>query len=147
MLGGTGDEVGFFVQPDKEGGYVAAGQCFSYASGTTSVYLAKVDLEGHKKWEKNIDSNESYLGLSVHPSLDGGCLILGQVMDPDGYRGISLAKADQGGKKQWVIYLGGGKNSAALSAMQADDESYVVVGWTETEGNGDRDVYLAKIKP
>lgn len=147
VLGGTGDEVGFFVQPDKEGGYVAAGQCFSYASGTTSVYLAKVDLEGHKKWEKNIDSNESYLGLSVHPSLDGGCLILGQVMDPDGYRGISLAKADQGGKKQWVIYLGGGKNSAALSAVQADDESYVVVGWTETEGNGDRGVYLAKIKP
>ncbi|HHX87525.1 MAG TPA: hypothetical protein GX693_05010, partial [Firmicutes bacterium] len=147
VLGGSGDEVGFYVQPEGEEGYVVAGQSFSYASGTTSVYLAKVDPQGHKQWEKNIDSNESYLGLSVHPSLDGGCLILGQVMDPDGYRGISLAKADQGGKKQWVIYLGGGQNSAALSAVQADNDSFVVVGWIETGGNGDRNVYLAKIKP
>ncbi len=147
VLGGSGDEVGFFVQPEEDGGYVAAGQSFSYTSGTTSVYLAGVDPEGNKKWEKNIVGNESYLGLSVHPSLDGGYLILGQVMDPEGYRGISLAKSDREGKKQWVIYLGGGKNGAALSAVQADEESYVAVGWTEMEDNGDRDVYLVKIKP
>ncbi len=146
-LGGAGDEVGFLVQPEKEGDYVVAGQSFSYASGTTSVYLAGVDPEGRKKWEKNIDSNESYLGLSVHPAREGGFLILGQVMDLDGYRGISLARADREGKKQWVIYLGGGQNSAALSAVQADDDSYVVAGWIEQEGRGNRDVYLVKIKP
>ena len=147
ILGGSSDEEGFFAQPEGERGYVAAGQSFSYSTGTTSVYLVGLDEEGEPRWEKNIESNDSYLGLSVHPALEGGYLILGQVMDAESYRGISLAKADHQGKKEWVLYLGGGRNCSGQWALQVDAESYLVVGWIEEEGNGERELYLAKIQP
>lgn len=141
------DVIGQFTRQDEDGGLIMAGQVFSYATGTSSVYLVKVDSGGQKQWEKTVGGGDGYLGLSVHPSLDGGYLVLGQVISPAGYRSIALAAFEESGKKKWVLYWGGQKDDAGLHAIETADGGYVVAGWTESLGAGDKDVYLVKLMP
>lgn len=146
-FGGTADEIGFFAQEEKDGGFTIVGQHFSYASSGTGIYLIRLDEAGELLWEKYIGGSNHFLGLSVHPAGDGSCLALGQVVGPDGYRNIGLAGLDRDGSIAWETIFGGAGDGGALSAIETAEGDYVVAGWVEAPGSGLKNVYLARLKP
>jgi len=50
--GGSGEDVGYFVQQTDDGGYVVVGSSNSYAMGEELLWLVKVDENGSLIWDR-----------------------------------------------------------------------------------------------
>jgi hypothetical protein len=56
-----------------------------------------------------------------------------------------IAKMDTNGKIIWNTRIGGGGDDRAISVVETDDQNYLVVGQTDSWGNGNADGLLLKI--
>jgi hypothetical protein len=76
-FGGEGDDYGSSVIETKDGGYIIAGNTYSFDASETHVYLIKTDSKGNKIWEKTFGGSEYDVGHSAIGAKDGGCIIVG----------------------------------------------------------------------
>ena len=87
-------------------------------------------------------------GQDVLPTPDGGYLIAGNtentiLNDLD----IKVVKTDSLGKELWTKTYGGTRPDYPNCILQTNDGNYFVVGYSQSFGGGDQDVYLIKIDP
>lgn len=138
---GGGDE-GRSVQQTSDGGFIA---CGTTTSGLYDIYLVKTNVDGDKLWEKNYDNSVWDQGYSVQQTMDHGYIITGFSYDtsyvsPDVY----VIKTDSLGNILWSETYGGPNDDVGFCVKQTFDSGYVVVGYTESFGAGDFDIYLIK---
>lgn len=145
-FGGADDEIGMFARQEEGGELLIAGQYFSYATGGTNLYLVRADAAGELLSEQHAATGGNHLGLALFPALDGGFLMLGQLVDAGGYRSIALAVLEPSGEQRWMLFCGGHLDDAGLYAIELTGGGYLITGWTESFDAGNRDLYLAKLK-
>ncbi len=58
---------------------------------------------------------------------------------------IYLVKTDAGGNEIWSKNFGGSANDEAERVQKVNDGGYIIVGTTESQGNGAKDIYLLKV--
>ena len=76
---------------------------------------------------------------------DDGYVIVGVTeTDTHGREDVYIFKIDEKGKVLWRKNYGGRNSDVAYSIAKTDD-GYLVVGETESYGNGRKDVYVLKI--
>jgi len=78
--GGSGEDVGYFVQQTDDGGYVVVGSSNSYAMGEELLWLVKVDENGSLIWDRTFGgfvSSAGDGGWSVEQTTDGGYITAG----------------------------------------------------------------------
>ena len=56
-----------------------------------------------------------------------------------------VVRTDASGVQSWAATFGGTDRDWGSAVIQASDDSFVVVGYTQSFGSGDRDVYLIKV--
>ncbi|MQY71655.1 hypothetical protein GH141_06980, partial [bacterium] len=76
--GGTGEDVGHFVQETSDGGYIIAGYTTSFGAGSYDVYLVKTNEDGDTLWTKTYGGTGSDVGYSVQETPDEGYIIAGR---------------------------------------------------------------------
>jgi hypothetical protein len=76
-FGGSSREWGYSVQQTSDGGYIIAGDTFSYGAGGFDVYLIKTDANGTTQWENTFGGGSHDWGHSVQQTADGGYIIIG----------------------------------------------------------------------
>ena len=84
-------------------------------------------------------------GVSIQQTTDGGYIISGFTNSyGNGGQDAWLVKTDSVGGTLWTQTFGGSSTDASMSVQQTTDGGYVIVGYTDSFGNGYQDFYLTK---
>jgi hypothetical protein len=76
--GGANNDYGYSVQQTSGGGYIIAGETWSFGEGGADVYLIKANKNGNTIWTKTYGGTASDLGYSVKQTFNGGYIIAGK---------------------------------------------------------------------
>jgi len=143
--GGAGGDEGYSVQQTSDGGFIIAGNTWSYGAGSADVYLVMTDAFGDTSWTRTYGGAEWDEGCSVQPTSDGGYIVTGTTNSfGAGGSDVYLIKTDSSGDTLWTKTFGGADNDRGSSVQQTTDSGYIIAGYTSSFGAGESDVYLIK---
>jgi hypothetical protein len=142
-FGGSDHDQGNSVARTSDGGYIIAGQTYSYGAGLNDVYLIKTDSSGNEEWHQTFGGTEQDYGESVAQTADGGYIIGGLTYSFASYCDFYLIKTDANGNEVWSQTFGGTGANFGYSVAVCSDGGYVIVGDT-TLGAGGYDAWLIK---
>ena len=144
-FGGSDNEWGADVQQTTDGGYIMVGTTSSIGAGDTDVYLIKTNNQGNAIWSKTFGGGDDDWGVNVQQSIDSGYIITGfTVSFGAGYCDVYLIKTDNQGNEIWSKTFGGIGDDRGNGVQQTTDGGFIIVGSTESNGSGCRDIYLIK---
>jgi hypothetical protein len=105
----------------------------------------KTDVNGDSLWTKTYGGTSVDFGLFVQQTSDGGFIITGATESyGNGGRDVYLIKTDMNGDSLWTKTFGGTAFDIGNCVQQTTDGGYIIVGGTNSFGNGNRDAYLIK---
>jgi hypothetical protein len=143
--GGTDDDRVYSVQQTSDGGYILAGNTFSFGAGYSDVFLVKTDANGNIQWAKTYGGTYGDWAHSVQQASDGGYIVAGTTWSfGAGSADLFLIKTDANGNIIWAKTYGGTYYEYASSVQQTSDGGYIVVGGTSSFGAGSPDIFLIK---
>ncbi len=148
IWGGSAEDVGYFVQETKEGGFIITGSTKSYSMGEELLWLVKTDGNGNLSWDRTFGgfvSSSGDGGWSVDETDDGGYIITGYTQSlGSGRKDLWLLKTDGQGAKIWDKAFGGREDDVGMSVLQSRDGGYIAAGRTASFTRGGDDIWLLK---
>jgi hypothetical protein len=145
IFGGNNIDHGKSVQQTLDGGYILTGSTMSYGAGGFDVWVIKTDQFGNMQWNKTYGGNKWDYGYSIQQTSDTGFIITGFTYSfGSGFEDIWLIKINNLGNIEWNKSFGGSKYDRGNSVKQTLDGGYIITGYTESYGNGSKDMWLIK---
>ncbi len=134
------------IQQTKDGGYIVAG--WTYSFDYSDAYILKLNSKGEIEWQKTFGGKYDDEANSVQQTTDGGYIVAGWT-DSFGSGGedVYILKLNAKGEVEWQKTFGGKDDDGANSIQQTTDGGYIVAGWTQSFGSGEKDVYISKLSP
>jgi predicted secreted protein len=109
------------------------------------VLLIKTYANGSIQWERTFGGTGLSWGESVQQTEDGGYFLFGSTNSRGaGGSDFWLIKTDSGGNIQWERTFGGSRDDRGYSIQQTTDGGYILLGTTESYGEGGEDIWLIK---
>jgi hypothetical protein len=120
----------------SDGGFVLAGQTFSFAQGASDAWLIRTGGDGETLWSKSygVDAPVHEGAQSVAQTADGGFIMAGTVSA--GTSAVLLIRTDADGEELWLKSYGGFDNDFGADVVEMPDGSFVVVGTTRSHHMG-----------
>jgi len=141
--GGKADDEGFKVVSDPSGGYVIAGETFSYGAGKGDVLLIKTDTAGKLVWSKTYGTSyNEECAFGVSSILGGNFLIYGYSHSANTTYDQLVLKVDKNGKLIWSKIYGTTSYDNADCAIELPDKSIYLSGFTYNQFNGENTMAL-----
>jgi regulation of enolase protein 1 (concanavalin A-like superfamily) len=144
----------YSVTETNDGCFVIGGE-INYQDGHgRDVYLAKVDKNGKKLWEKRFGGDYDDRCYALSKTKDGGFILAGTKTSytMEAYTGsvpsepdVYLIRTDENGNKIWEKTFGGEEKDKANAIIQTKDSNFIIAGVTKSFGAGEEDIYLIKI--
>lgn len=142
--GGSGDDWLNDIQQTVDGGYLLSGT-YNYIGTTGDAYIAKTDVNGTIQWSKTYGATgDDFINHEIISSTGGYVFVGATTSYGSGNYDLYLLKTDANGDTLWTKKYGGTGVDAGHSLKQTPDGGYVIVGQTNSKGNGSNDVYLIK---
>jgi hypothetical protein len=133
------------VQQTSDGGYIVTGLTGSFGAGESDIFLIKTDAKGNIQWAKTYGGTSYDEAFSVQQTSDGGYIVAGLTRSFGAVGDdIFLIKTDAKGNIQWAKTYGGKGSERASSVRQTADGGYIVAGYTDSFGAGEKDIFLIK---
>jgi len=126
------------------GGYVVAGETYSYAATEKDAWMLKLDSDGIIEWTNQSTSPTYAAGYAVIENSDGDYVMAGYSYDELSRPRALLVKVAPNGATIWERLLGGAGTETAYSLAQTSDGGYILTGYTTTIGAGGVDIMLMK---
>ena len=143
--GGFDVDFGYSVAQTSDGGYIVAGETYSFGAGGSDVYIVKTDAVGDTLWTRTYGGSDYDYGRSVAQTSDGGYIVAGYTASfGAGSWDVYLVKTDGLGDTIWTRTYGGSDGDYSNSVAQTSDGGYIAAGYTSSFGAGYNDVYLVK---
>ena len=146
-FGGKEDDEANSIQQTTDGGYIAAGWTKSFGFGYKDIHILKLDAKGEIEWQKTFGGKDDDEANSIQQTTDGGYIVDGWTK-PFGFRyytDVHILKLNSKGQLEWQKTFGGEGYNVPTSIQQTMDGGYIVAGWTEPLGFGDKDVFILKL--
>ena len=145
LFGGTEAEYTGSAQQTTDGGYIVVGEIESSEDMSRDIWLIKTDALGNWEWERVYGGSDDDRGRALQQTTDGGYVIAGGTSSYGrDSLDLWLVKVDQSGAEEWNRTFGGPGVDKANSVQQTADGGYILTGFTESYGAGDRDIWLIK---
>ncbi len=135
--GGDFNDVGNSIIETSDGGFLIAGDSYSYGIPVFSgIHLRKVDSSGDSVWAVNYTAMSDYTANSVAPLGTNDYLIAGSAEIASNIDFFILA-LDETGDSLWARLYGTLGTDIAYSAVQLADTGVVAAGVTFMDGSDD----------
>jgi hypothetical protein len=145
-IGGESWDWGYSLVQTSDGGYVIAGETYSFGAGEADVYVVKLDANGNLQWTKTIGGPDREEGSSLIQTSDGGYAIAGYTISfGAGEADVYVVKLDAHGNLQWTKTIGGPGGEIGNSLIQTSDGGYAITGHTKSFGAGEWDIHVVKL--
>jgi hypothetical protein len=146
--GGNKEDFGHCVIQATDLGFAVTGYSESYGTdGDMDVFLVRTDVDGRERWVGSYDDGFIEHGYSLLETPDLGFLVAGDIRQtPQSAANVYLLKTDRDGAKEWSQQYGGPGTDVAYRIIPTPAAGgYLMVGWTDTDGNSPFDVLLVKV--
>lgn len=141
--GGTANDEAMSIQQTSDGGYIAAGYTFSFASdGSVDGYLVRLNSLGDTLWTRTFANGGDEAFYSIKQTSDGGFIMAG--FSNTGSADFYLVKADSQGFLEWSRTYGGSMQDDGFCVLTALDGGYLIAGSTQSYGSGNFDFYFVR---
>ncbi|MEZ4887116.1 MAG: T9SS type A sorting domain-containing protein [Chitinophagales bacterium] len=127
-----------------DGSFVIASLCLINPSWQDCMQLLKTDSLGNVIWNKQYDHRKPGYRGTLNPTQDGGFTLGTWWYADNGVPDVFLLKFDSEGDTLWTRQFGGEGRDIGWDTAELPDGSLVVVGSTESFGNGGEDIYVVK---
>lgn len=142
--GGPGSDWGKGVVTTQGGGFAIAGFTNSFGAGGFDFYLIKTNYIGIPEFEKTYGGSDWDKAHDIIEMPDSGFVLVGETYSfGNGNNDIYIVRTDASGDTVWTRTYGGAEADYA-NAVLLDGDSLVVVGGTESAGNGMTDGIILK---
>ena len=144
--GGLENDVASSVVVTPRGDIIIGGSTRSFGEGG-AVWVLKLNPDGNVIWQKtyggiSLDETEA---VTLAP--DGDILVAGLTLNPNTGIDALVVRLNENGSVVWQKAYGGNKTDIANSIAVAPNGNIFVVGWTDSFGAGDYDVWVLKLSP
>jgi hypothetical protein len=146
-IGGQSYEIGNALQETSDGGFILAGQTYSYGNLDGDYYLVKTNSTGIVQWQKTY----SYAGLQeshyVQITPDSGFIMVGDadsIPNGLGETDILMIRTNSIGDTIWTHTYGGSKKDGGKTVENTTDGGFVIAGITRSFGLTDPNYFLVK---
>ncbi len=134
------------ISQTSDGGYIVAGNTWSYGSGSSDFLILKLDSSGNRQWSRTYGGSNYDFAYSISQTSDGGYIVAGYTRSyGSGYYDFLILKLDSSGNRQWSRTYGGSNHDIAQSISQTSDGGYIVAGYTQSYGSGGSDFLILKL--
>ncbi|ACI19324.1 hypothetical protein [Dictyoglomus thermophilum] len=144
VYGGPKSEKGYGIVKVKDG-YLLVGETTSFGSGGKDIYLLKIDRNGNKIFEKAIGGQKDDYAFSILEGKEGYFIVGATRSFGVGNSDVYIVKVKEDGEILWQKTYGGKGFEEGWRITRDNEGNYVVVGRTNSFGNGQYDLYLLKI--
>lgn len=145
VIGDTGVDRAFSMQITADGGFILAGCTNSFGAGLDDFYLVKTNSAGDTLWTRTYGGSAMDVAWSVQQTLDGGYIVAGYTESfGAGSADLYVVKTDSNGDTLWTRTYGGSYDDGAHCVLQTFEGGYAVIGYTESFGGGQADVYFVR---
>lgn len=129
--GGSDDDRAYSVQHTADGGYVVAGNTYSFGLSYADCWVFKLDSEGNITWQKTYGSSYYDYTDYIQQTSDGGYILAGIIglnLNPVSYGDILILKLDSSGHIEWQKTYDLDIRVISFSIGQTTDSGYLIVG-------------------
>ncbi len=146
--GGSNNRCPAVIQT-SDGGYALVGMTNTYGQGSWDVYVIKLDASGNIQWTRTVGGTDWDYGRRIVQTADGGYIVLGATRSFGQNPGVSfdvyLIRLDANGNLLWTKTIGGTGDDRGNDIILTSDGGYVIVGVTNSFGQGGYDILLLKL--
>lgn len=143
--GGSEYDYALEVIQITDGGFLLAGT-MNFWTYDSDIWLVKTNANGSEEWNQTYGGLNDDQASAVIQVADGGFLIVGETESYGaGDEDIWLVRTYANGTVKWNQTFGGSERDRGRSVIQTSDGKFLVVGYTESFGAGDSDIWLIKI--
>ncbi len=131
----------------KDGTYVLTVKATDGAGNKNSKSI-KVVVKNTKveTWQKTFGGEDDDVAISIQQTKDGGYIVAGWTNSfGSGEEDAYILKLNSKGELEWQKTFGGKYSDVANSIQQTTDGGYIVAGWTQSFGTGEKDIYILKL--
>ncbi|MBC8376134.1 MAG: hypothetical protein H8E26_08800 [FCB group bacterium] len=147
QYGGPGDDMGWSIIINRDGGYTIAAQTNSFGSGDLDAYLIRTDAAGDTLWTKTFGGPQTDRVFSIDKTSDDGFVVAGITYSYGaGDRDAYLLKTDGNGQLLWEKTYGGTGYDNAHTVIINQSNEIILTGYGEHWGNSNNmNIFLKKI--
>jgi hypothetical protein len=143
--GGSEIDYARHILQTSDGGYIISGTTESYGQGGSDIWLIKTDPTGFMEWDAYFGGVNTDQGRSIQQMTDGGYIIIGSSdFSGDGNQDIWLIRTNSQGDSLWTKTFGGSGLELGADVQVLEDGGFILLGSTESFGNGGSDIWLIK---
>lgn len=141
--GGKENDIGWSLVTTSDSCLVIAGVTKSFGAKDEDVFLLKVDGDGEILWSRFFGGKNNERAYAIKETT-GGFILCGMTNSfGSGDYDVCLIKVDDNGETLWTKTFGGEATDQGLSLIIIDG-GCIVVGFTESYGQGEADAYLIR---
>jgi hypothetical protein len=158
-IGGSLNDYATSIVSTADGGFIVAGYSFSNISGektennrgnntfNTDIWIVKLNNLGQKVWDKTYGGSSSDNAFDLTKSNDGNYVVVGssssnisgeKTENSKGNDDYWVIKFNDFGNIIWEKTYGGAGQDIAYGIVQALDNSFVIIGESKSNINGDK---------
>jgi hypothetical protein len=144
--GGAQTDYFYSVQQTSDGGYIVAGETYSFGAGSSDIWVLKLDGNGTAEWQKTYGGSQTEYGAAIQQTSDGGYIVGGTTYSfGRGSCNAWVLKLNENGSMAWQKTYGGTGWELAHSIQQTSDGGYIVGGQTYSFGDDHGDAWVLKL--
>ncbi|MCK5851334.1 MAG: hypothetical protein KAH23_10500, partial [Kiritimatiellae bacterium] len=147
IYGGKEDDIAYGIVALENGDSAIVGTCKSFGAKRTDICVTRMTPKGEMIWRLWLGGKKKDEGKAISRAADGSILVLGHSKSfTQNYDyNLHVAKISLDGKLVWEKSVGGKLDEFAGGIAGTDDGGALVVGSSQSFGEGDKNVYIVKL--
>lgn len=129
--GGNDWDFAYWIEQTSDGGYIVAGETFSFGSNA-QAYLIRTNSLGDTLWVRHYGYSGSDAFEEIHETIDSGFIAAGYTQAPTGNTDFFLVKTDKNGNLKWQKNYGSSANEICNSVAICNDGGFLLGGHRDT---------------